>query len=145
MEMTLSRKVLNIAGILDYIAGGFTFLLGAVIAGAGVLAMNNPEFAQDMPTDLGVFTVLIIGIALAAGALLTMIYAHLERAAAKNPAKIMPVWVLSILSAALSVGSLISSLVQHVAFADMRASLVSLAFSILMLIIANNIKKEAGK
>ena len=60
--------------------------------------MNNPEFAQDMPTDLGVFTVLIIGIALAAGALLTMIYAHLERAAAKNPAKIMPVWVLSILS-----------------------------------------------
>ena len=42
MEMTLSRKVLNIAGILDYIAGGFTFLLGAVIAGAGVLAMNNP-------------------------------------------------------------------------------------------------------
>ena len=50
--MTLSRKVLNIAGILDYIAGGFTFLLGAVIAGAGVLAMNNPEFAQDMPTDL---------------------------------------------------------------------------------------------
>ena len=110
MEMTLSRKVLNIAGILDYIAGGFTFLLGAVIAGAGVLAMNNPEFAQDMPTDLGVFTVLIIGIALAAGALLTMIYAHLERAAAKNPAKIMPVWVLSILSVLLNIGNLIHNL-----------------------------------
>ena len=145
MEMTLSRKVLNIAGILDYIAGGFTFLLGAVIAGAGVLAMNNPEFAQDMPTDLGVFTVLIIGIALAAGALLTMIYAHLERAAAKNPAKIMPVWVLSILSVVLGAGSIVLNLVHQVAIADLAFNFVGLAISILVLAAANNIKKEAGK
>jgi hypothetical protein len=145
MEMTLSRKVLNIAGILDYIAGGFTFLLGAVIAGAGVLAMNNPEFAQDMPTDLGVFTVLIIGIALAAGALLTMIYAHLERAAAKNPAKIMPVWVLSILSVLLNIGNLIHNLMMHVAIAEMGSCFTGLAISILMLVIAKNIKKEAGR
>ena len=145
MEMTLSRKVLNIAGILDYIAGGFTFLLGAVIAGAGVLAMNNPEFAQDMPTDLGVFTVLIIGIALTAGALLTMIYAHLERAAAKNPAKIMPVWVLSILSVLLNIGNLIHNLMMHVAIAEMGSCFTGLAISILMLVIANNIKKEAGR
>ena len=145
MEMTLSRKVLNVAGILDYIAGGLTLLLSFVIIGAGAFAMKDPELAMDLPADLGAQAVLIVGIAIAAGAIFTMIYAHLERAAAKNPAKIMPVWVLSILSAALSVGSLISSLVQHVAFADMRASLVSLAFSILMLIIANNIKKEAGK
>ena len=107
--------------------------------------MNNPEFAQDMPTDLGVFTVLIIGIALAAGALLTMIYAHLERAAAKNPAKIMPVWVLSILSVLLNIGNLIHNLMMHVAIAEMGSCFTGLAISILMLVIANNIKKEAGR
>ena len=57
----------------------------------------------------------------------------------------MPVWVLSILSVAMSVGSIICNLIQHVAIADMGSSLVGLAISILMLFVANNIKKEAGK
>ena len=145
MEMTISRKVLNIAGILDYIAGGLTLLLGIAITGAGVLAMNDPELAQDMPVDLGVHTALIIGIVLAAGALLTMVYAHLERAAAKNPAKIMPVWVLSLLSVLINVGNLIYNLMMHVAIAEMGSCFTGLAISILMLIIADNIKKEAGR
>lgn len=79
MEMTLSRKVLNIAGILDYIAGGLSLILGFVVIGAGAFAMNDPEIAKDLPTNLGAQTVLIIGIALAAGAIFTMVYAHLER------------------------------------------------------------------
>ena len=145
MEMTLSRKVLNVAGILDYIAGGLTLLLSFVIIGAGAFAMEDPELAMDLPADLGAQAVLIVGIAIAAGAIFTMVYAHLERAAAKNPAKIMPVWVLSILSVAMSVGSIICNLIQHVAIADMGSSLVGLAISILMLFVANNIKKEAGK
>lgn len=145
MEMTLSRKVLNIAGILDYIAGGLSLLLGFAVIGAGAFAMNNPEIAKDLPTDLGAQTVLIIGIALAAGAILTMVYAHLERVAAKNPAKIMPVWVLSLVSVFLSVGSLICNLTMHVAYADMKSCIISLVFSVLMLVIADNIKKEAGK
>lgn len=145
MEMTLSRKVLNIAGILDYIAGGFALVLGAIVTGAGVLARNNPELAQDMPVNFGEYTVLIVGIVLAAGAVFTLIYAHLERAAAKNPAKIMPVWVLSILSVVCSVFSLISNLAHHAALADLAGTFTGLAIGILMLVIANNIKKEAGK
>ena len=145
MEMTLSRKVLNIAGILDYIAGGFTLLLGAVVIGADVLAKNDPALAQDMPVDFGEHTVLIVGITLAAGAIFTLVYAHLERVAAKNPAKIMPVWVLSILSVGFSVFTLISDLTRHAALADMGPNFAGLVFGILMLVIANNIKKEAGR
>ena len=145
MEMTLSRKVLNIAGILDYIAGGLSLLLGFAVIGAGAFAMNNPEIAKDLPANLGAQTVLIIGIALAAGAILTMVYAHLERVAAKNPAKIMPVWVLSILSVGFSVFTLISDLTRHAALADMGPNFAGLVFGILMLVIANNIKKEAGR
>ena len=145
MEMTLSRKVLNVAGILDYIAGGLTLLLSFVIIGAGAFAMKDPELAQDLPTELGAQAVLIVGIAIAVGAIFTMIYAHLERVAAKDPAKIMPVWVLSLVSVFLSVGSLICNLTMHVAYADMKSCFISLVFSVLMLVIADNIKKEAGK
>ena len=64
MEMTLSRKVLNVAGILDYIAGGLTLLLSFVIIGAGAFAMKDPELAMDLPADLGAQAVLIVGIAM---------------------------------------------------------------------------------
>lgn len=145
MEMTISRKILNIAGILDYIAGGLTFLLGAVVMGFGVLAMNDPEVMQEMPAGLGEYSVCIVGAVIAVGAVFTMIYAHLERVAAKNPAKVMPVWVLSIISAVLNVGNLISNFMQHVELADMGGCFAGLAFSILMLIVANNVKREADR
>jgi hypothetical protein len=63
----------------------------------------------------------------------------------KNPAKIMPVWVLSILSVGFSVFTLISDLTRHAALADMGPNFAGLAFGIRMLVIANNIKKEAGR
>ena len=109
------------------------------------ILLQDPELAQDLPTELGAQAVLIVGIAIAVGAIFTMIYAHLERAAAKNPAKIMPVWVLSILSVLLNIGNLIHNLMMHVAIAEMGSCFTGLAISILMLIIANNIKKEAGR
>ena len=74
MEMTLSRKVLNVAGILDYIAGGLSLLLGFVIIGAGAFAMKDPELAQDLPTELGAQAVLIVGIAIAVGAIFTALH-----------------------------------------------------------------------
>jgi membrane associated rhomboid family serine protease len=145
MEMTFSRKFLNIAGILDYIMGSLTLLLGILVTGAGIYVIKTPELLQEMPSYFGDYTVIIFGAILAVSAILSLVYAHLERAAAKDPTKIMPVWVLSILSVAMSVGSIICNLVQHVAIADMGSSLVGLAISILMLFVANNIKKEAGK
>ena len=57
----------------------------------------------------------------------------------------MPVWVLSILSVVLGAGSIVLNLVHQVAIADMAFNFVGLAISILVLVAANNIKKEAGK
>ena len=57
----------------------------------------------------------------------------------------MPVWVLSILSVLLNIGNLIHNLMMHVAIAEMGSCFTGLAISILMLIIANNIRKEAGR
>ena len=137
MEMTLSRKFLNVAGILDYIFGSLTLLLSFLVAGAGIYVLDNPGLANALPTDFG--------IGLAAGAVFTLFFGHLERAAAKDPARIMPVWVLSILSVVLGAGSIVLNLVHQVAIADLAFNFVGLAISILVLAAANNIKKEAGK
>ena len=145
MEMTFSRKFLNTMGILDYIFGTIILLMGIVVSGVGVYVINHPGLAQALPTDFGNCTVLIAGIALAAGAVYTLFYGHLERAAAKDPAKIMPVWVLSILSVVIEAGSIILNIIHHVAIADLAFSFAGLAISILVLVVANNIKKEAGK
>lgn len=144
MEMTFSRKFLNIAGILDYIMGSLTLLLGILVTGAGIYVIKTPELLQEMPSYFGDYTVIIFGIILAASSIFSLVYGHLERAAAKDPSKIMPVWVLSILSVVLEAGSLIHSLVNHVAVSSLKSNFTGLAISILIFVVANNIRKEAN-
>lgn len=144
MEMTFSRKFLNVAGILDYIMGSLTLLLSIVITGAGIYVIKTPELAQEMPSYFGDYTVIIFGAIMAVGAILSLVYAHLERAAAKDPTKIMPVWVLSILSVVLEAGSLIHSLMNHVAISSLSSNFIGLAISVLIFVVANNIRKEAN-
>lgn len=79
---------------------------------------------------------------IAAGSLFAIFFGHLERAAAKDPAKIMPAWVLSILSVMGGTGSLIYDLVKNVSITDLTSTLFGLIFSILVLIAANNIKNQ---
>ena len=145
MEMSLSRKFLNVAGFLDYIMGTLALILSVLISTAGVYVYMHPALAKEIPSDFGRFSILVLGIAVAAGAVFTILYGYLERAAAKDPAKIMPVWVLSILGVVLETGNIIIELIHHTAIADMGYAFICLLFSILVLFIANNVKKEAGR
>ena len=145
MKMTFSRQFLDIAGIMDCLVGIIALIMSILVCGAGIVIVNAPELGAELPSTFGEYTVLIIGMVIAAGSLFAIFFGHLERAAAKDPAKIMPVWVLSLVSVFLSVGSLICNLTMHVAYADMKSCFISLVFSVLMLVIADNIKKEAGK
>ena len=145
MEMTFSRKFLNVAGILEYIWGGLSLVLAAVVTGAGIYVMNNPGVAQALPRDFGDYTLFIVGIAMALGAVFSIIYGRLERAAAKDPAKIMPVWVLSILSVVLEAGGIVLNLAQGAALSALATSFLGLSISILVLVVANNIKKDLGR
>ena len=65
--------------------------------------------------------------------------------AAKDPTKIMPVWVLSIVSLVLNILALGSSIFGGVAPADLLRSVLALAVSGLMFWAANNIKTAVGK
>ena len=145
MEMTLSRKFLNVAGILEYIFGALSLILAVVIAGAGIYVIQKPNLALALPRDFGDYTLLIVGIALIASSVFSIVYGHLERAAAKDPAKIMPVWVLSLLSVVLDAVGIVLSLSQGAAITALATHFVGLAISILVLAAANNIRKETGR
>ena len=90
MEMTFSRQFLDVAGILDFIVGILALILSIIVSGAGIVIINEPELAAEMPSAFGSYTVLIIGIVIAAVSLFAIFSGCLERAAAKDPAKIMP-------------------------------------------------------
>ena len=142
MKMTFSRQFLDIAGIMDYFVGILALILSILVCGAGIVIVNAPELGAELPSAFGEYTVLILGIVIAAVSLFAIFFGHFERAAAKNPAKIMPAWVLSILSVMVGTGSLIYDLVKNVSITDLSSTLFGLIFSILVLIAANNIKNQ---
>ena len=84
--------------------GTLALIISVLISAAGVYVYMHPALAKEIPSDFGRFSVLVLGIAVAAGAVFTILYGYLERAAARDPARIMPVWVLSILSVVLEAG-----------------------------------------
>ena len=142
MKMTFSRQFLDIAGIMDCLVGIIALIMSILVCGAGIVIVNAPELGAELPSTFGEYTVLIIGMVIAAGSLFAIFFGHLERAAAKDPAKIMPAWVLSILSVMGGTGSLIYDLVKNVSITDLTSTLFGLIFSILVLIAANNIKNQ---
>ena len=147
MEMSMSRKLLNAAAIIEFIEGAFVLVLCALVVLAGISDPTLGEAVTTTPSlgEFAPYTVLIVGGVLGLCALGSIIMGFLERRAAKDPTKIMPVWVLSILSVVLGAGSIVLNLVHQVAIADLAFNFVGLAISILVLAAANNIKKEAGK
>lgn len=142
MKMTFSRQFLDIAGIMDCLVGIIALIMSILVCGAGIVIVNAPELGAELPSAFGEYTVLIIGMVIAAGSLFAIFFGHLERAAAKDPSKIMPAWVLSILSVMGGTGSLIYDLVKNVSITDLTSTLFGLIFSILVLIAANNIKNQ---
>jgi hypothetical protein len=65
--------------------------------------------------------------------------------ASNDASKIMPVWVLSLISLVGQVVGFIMGIVQGTAMNGLLSSLVSLALAGLMFWAANNVKAEAGK
>ena len=147
MEMSMSRKLLNAAAIIEFIEGAFVLVLCALVVLAGISDPTLGEAVTTTPSlgEFAPYTVLIVGGVLGLCALGSIIMGFLERRAAKDPTKIMPVWVLSIISTVLTSMCVISSLVQHTPVQAMNSSIISLAISIAVLVIATNVKKEARK
>ena len=141
MGMSLSRKVLSVSSIFEFINGGLMFFVAVWSLVSGFTAMHNPAYALSGNHLVG--TLFMSGILFTICALVTLIYGVLQRRAAKDPAKITPVWVMSLAFVVINTFIIIYYLFQDFAIHDIAFELLSLSLAVVVFIASDIIKKEA--
>lgn len=144
MESTTSKHILNIAGVLEVITGSLTLILSIAALALGIGGLTHAQYAQNFLVDIGACTLLGMGAVLGVNAAFSILYGFLEKRAAKNPSKIMPVWYISIISTVFNAIRLIIDIVNQTPLSDMVGSIVFFGIAVLVMIAAGSIKKEAG-
>ena len=153
MQRSGSQTALLVLSILNIIAAVLLLLGGLVVmlSGAVLGAVDSSEAAAALAGsgitqgEAGVIAGLAGFVVVFAG-IIELVLGILGVRAANDNQKIMPVWVLAIIQVVLSVITLIMDFTGGSFNAQqIGSSVVSLIVAALILWIANNIKKEAGK
>ena len=146
MTMTVdsARKILNIAAVIHIICGIPMIVIGILGISGTAAASVAPEIAESLaeagPMTAGVIMVLS-AITLIVG-FLAAVEGVLDRRAAKDPTKVMPVWYLSIVLLVINVIGLGLSAVTGTMGIS---TVIELLFTVLVFSAANYIRKELGK
>ena len=146
MRMTVdsARKILNFAAVIHIICGIPMIVIGILGVSGTAAASFAPEIADSLaeagPMTAGVIMVLS-AITLMVG-FLAAVEGVLDRRAAKDPAKVMPVWYLSIVLLVINVIGLVLSVMTGTLGIS---TIIELLFTVLVFSAANSIKKELGK
>lgn len=145
MQRSGSQKALLVFSILEII-GAAIVLLGA-IAAMGVTGLVGASGAELSPEDqaVGVAAGSLLSIVLIVSGVWSLLCGIFGIRAANDNQKIMVVWVFVIIGLVLNVLSLIMSFVNGDFAANAGSLIISIAFSVIMFVICNNIKREAGK
>ena len=137
MNIETSKKILKIAGILSIIGGVISILVGILAtAGGGILAGIGE--AEDQGEGA---MVAIVGVIVLIAGIISLIEGIFSTRAAKDTSKIKPAWIFAIIGLVSNGISFVSGIVQG---GSAGTGIVSVAFSVLIFIAANSIKKEEG-
>ena len=144
MTVNSARKILNIAAVIHIICGIPMIVVGILGLSGTAAASVAPEIAESLaeagPMTAGVVmalsaVILVIGF-------LAVVEGVLAGRAAKDPAKVMPVWYLSIVLFVINVTGLILSIVTGTLGIG---TIIELLFTVLVFQAAGFMKKEFGK
>ena len=140
-EKSGSRKMLKFLGVLDIIFGIAGIIFGIIMfVGGGLGAV----IATDSDAQVGAVAIVLVGIIMLVSGLFDLILGILAVRAANNPRRIMPVWVLALISLILNVIGVISG-ISSGGGSGIIPSIVGLIIAVIVFVIANNVKKEAGR
>ncbi len=140
-EKSGSRKMLKFLGVLDIIFGIAGIIFGIIMfVGGGLGAV----IATDSDAQVGAVAIVLVGIIMLVSGLFDLILGILSVRASNNPRKIMPVWVLALISLILNVIGVISG-ISSGGGSGIIPSIVGLIIAVIVFVIANNVKKEAGR
>ena len=144
MTVDSARKVLNFAAVIRIICGIPMIVIGILGISGTAASFVAPEIADSLaeagPMTAGVIMALS-AVTMIAG-FLAVVEGVLDRRAAKDPAKVMPVWYLSIVLLVINVIGLILSAVTGTLGIS---SIIEILFTVLVFSAANSIRKELGK
>ena len=138
MNIETSKKILKIAGILSIIGGVIGILVGILAtAGGGILAGLGE--AEDQGEGA---MVAVVGVIVLIAGIVSLIEGIFSTRAAKDTSKIKPAWIFAIIGLVTNGISFVSGIINGGGSAG--SGIVSVAFSVLIFIAANSIKKEEG-
>lgn len=152
MQRSGSQKALLVISIINIVFAAIALLGGLAIMFGGALvgAVDSTEAAEVLAgsgvtqSELGILAG-VGGLVIIFSGIIELILGILGVRAANDNQKIMPVWVLAIIELILSIVSLISIIAGGSFSAQGLSSIFSLILAGLIMWIANNIKREAGK
>ena len=142
----LVLSILNIIGAVIALLGGLAIMFGGALFGA----VNSSEAAAALAGsgvtqgEVGIIAG-VGGLVIVFSGVIELILGILGVRAANDNQKIMPVWILAIIQLVLSVIALGSTIFGGTFSTQGVSSIVSLIIAALIMWIANNIKREAGK
>ena len=146
MTMTVdsAKKILNIAAVIHIISGIPMIVVGILGLSGTAAASVAPEIAESL-AEAGPMTagaVMALSAVILVIGFLATVEGVLARRAAKDPAKVMPVWYLSIVLLVINVIGLILSIVTGTLGIS---TIIELLFTGLVFQAAGFMKKELGK
>ena len=153
MERSSSQKGLRIMAILSIIGAVLVIIFGALFGGIGatMLSTADPSDVAQLTAETGMsqqeLTGVVggLGIGTLIGGIVSLICGILCLRAANDNTKIMPAWVIAIISLVANVVSIIMTFANGTFSQNVASSIGGLVFSVLTFYFANNIKAEAGK
>jgi len=142
MSLEKSQKVVKVLGILSVISAVLGLIAAIGMFGlTGLGAASIDTAAIDDQTAAGLASLGMVGIILLVSAIVELLQGIFSLRAAKDASKAMPLWIISIISVAFGVLSLINSFGKGTQ--EIFSAIFGLAISCGVFYLANNIKKAA--
>ena len=146
MQRSGSQKVLRVLSILSIVGSVLSFGMAALmIFGGGVYSAEGDPVGGMSAVEAGA-AFAGVGFATLIEGAIALIQGILGLRASNDNSKIMPVWIIAVIGLALGVVGLLVNVISGAASAEnIGSSIGSILGSGIMFVLANNIKKEAGK
>lgn len=146
MQRSGSQKVLRVLSILSIVGSVLSFGMAALmIFGGGLYSAEGDPVGGMSAAEAGA-TFAGVGFATLIEGAIGLIQGILGLRASNDNTKIMPVWVLSVIGLGMGViGFLLNLIGGGVNAETIGTSIGSILGSGIMFVLANNIKKEAGR
>lgn len=149
MQRTTNQKILLVFSIIEIVAAACAIIL-AFLAFAGGAILSGSTGTNDLIVEGMQLTdaeagnaAIIASVVLLIAGIVSLIIGILGIRAANDNQKIKPVWVLAIIEVALGAIGVILAIVNSSGMGGIASNAINLVLSIVVLVVANNIKKEA--